>query len=176
MITFRQLLEEIPDATSRHLLRQFNLAQRSTGRAQSVRDLALSLGFDVTEKSFPLGIDGRLVADPFASNGYEIQVNKHHSVERRRWTLMHEIAHFFLHRNHEDFFAENSYRASPGFHFYRSDELVEEKQANEFVAAAFFGDGALAAINSWFQGDVKKISRAFGLSEKAIRIALKEKH
>ena len=136
----------------------------------------MALGFDVTEKSFPSKVDGRLVADPFAPNGYEIQVNKHHSVEKRRWTVMHEIAHFFLHRDHEDYFAENSYRASAGFHFYSADELVDERQANEFVAAAFFGDGALAAIGSFLRGDIKRISRAFGLSEQAVRIALREKH
>ncbi|MGL6211805.1 MAG: ImmA/IrrE family metallo-endopeptidase, partial [Paracoccaceae bacterium] len=92
---------------------------------------------------------------------------------RQRWTVLHEIGHYFLHSNHTDIFAPAKLR-DRNDPFYLEDELVEEREADAFVAALFFADGALAAARSLLGDDLAKLSRHFGASPEAIRIAMKQ--
>jgi len=59
-----------------------------------------------------------------------------------------------------------------GEHFYLSQERVEEREANAFAAAIFFDDGALTAARTLYRDDLVRLSRHFGVSEKAVKIAL----
>lgn len=173
MKSLRDIFKHLPpDGNVRHLLRSFNLAPKTDGKAKSVKALAESLGFDVVRSRLQAGMAGRLVQDAFSSNGYCIEVNETLSVQAQRWAVLHEIGHFFLHVDRHDFLADPSYLDRSASAFYV--ETSHEKEANEFAAALLFGDGALAAAQSLYGRDLKLLARHFGVSEKVIEIALKQ--
>lgn len=173
MKNLRDLFKRLPpDGEVRHLLRSFNLAPEVDGKAKSVKELAQRLGFDVERLRLPAGMAGRLVQDAFSSNGCRIEVNERLSVQAQRWAVLHEIGHFFFHVDRDDFLAGPSYLDRSAFAFYV--EPVQEKEANEFAAVLLFGDGALAAARSRYGDDLTLLARHFGVSEKAIEIALKQ--
>ena len=174
MKSLREFFAKLPpDGNVRHELRSFNLAPKAGGKVPSVKALAESLGFSVERIELPRGIAGRLVQDPFAQNGYRIEVNASESVFRQRWTVLHEIGHYFLHSNHSDPFAPIKLRdrSDP---FYLAHELIEEREADAFATALLFDEGALCAARTLFGVDLERLSRHFGVSQEAIRIALKQ--
>ena len=174
--SLRELFAKLPeDGKLRHLIRNFNL--RMSGGAKnnlpSARDLATELGFDVRLVEMTMSQRGRLIRDTFAGSGYAIEVNQRDDVLTRRWTVLHELMHAFLHRR-DDPFAPDQYRAGKN-HFYLAEELVEEREVNESVEAIIFGDGALEAAVSLFGDDKPLIARHFGVSEKTLEIALRKR-
>ena len=172
MKNLRDLMQLLPlDGKVRHAFRQFNLAPKVRNRAQSVKELAERLGFSVVRRRLPNGMAGRLVQDPFSENGYSIEVNENHSVQSQRWTVLHEIGHYFLHADHSDPLAFDAHLDRSGYAFYV--EIDEEREANEFASVLLFGDGALAAARSLYGDDVVRLAKYFGVSEKVIQIAMK---
>lgn len=173
MRTLRELFERLPaNGDLRDTLRKFNLAPNVDGKAKSVKELAEYLGFAVERRKLPAGMAGRLVQDPFSDNGYCIEVNEGHSVESQRWSVLHEMGHFFLHANHHDPLADPLYLDRSGYAFYV--DTRQEAEANEFAAVLLFGDGALAAAVGLYGNNLKKLSRHFGVSGKTIRVAMKQ--
>lgn len=172
-MNFSEVLDSVPNVEQRKFLRAFNTFQADECRPVSISDLAQQLGFEVTLVELPRDVKGRLVSQAFSQNGYEIQINRNASRRQQRWTVAHEMAHFYLHTDYSDPFSEDSYRAAPGFHFYRTDELKNERQANEWAAALFFGDNALRRVWTKLDQDIESVAKAFGLNEEAIRIATK---
>ncbi|MCX8953801.1 ImmA/IrrE family metallo-endopeptidase [Ruegeria sp. NA] len=173
MKTLRELFKRLPtNGAVRDALRKFNLAPKVNGKAKSVKELAESLGFAVERRRLPAGMAGRLVQDPFSDNGYCIEVNEAHSVESQRWSVLHEMGHFFLHATHNDPLADPLYLDRSGYAFYV--DTRQEVEANEFAAVLLFGDGALAAAMGLYGNNLKKLSKHFGVSEITIRIAMKQ--
>jgi Zn-dependent peptidase ImmA (M78 family) len=171
--SLRELFLRLPaDGHIRHALRNFNLGMMGASRLPSVLELAQRLGFDVVMTKMRKGQRGRLVQDELAANGYRIEVNEEDDTATRRWTVLHELIHALLHPRHDPFAAEQ-YRAGPA-HFYMEDELQEEREANAFVEALVFGDGALAAGVSLHGRDIKKLAHSFGVSIKTMEIALRK--
>ncbi|GEM_PF-2508520 len=179
MITLKEIFRRLPsDGKVRHILRQFNLAPKTNARAASVKKLAEDLGFDVQRKRLPKGMAGRLVPDPFSDNGYCIEVNEADSIQRQRWTVLHEIGHYFLHTNDNLPFAPEKLRERGAINgiapFYSFEEDIEEREADEFAAALLFDGGALAAAFSLLGGDEIKLAKHFGVSPNAIKIAVRQ--
>lgn len=171
MKTLRELFRLLPnDGELRHKLRQFNLAQSVNDKALSVRDFAVGLGFDVDRVKLPRGQAGRLERDPFASNGFRIEVNSDQSIEAQRFAVMHEIGHWLRHVRSKDMLADTMYLDRSEAAFYENPR--EEREANETAAVLFFGDGVLEAAASLYQYDVARLAKRFGLSERAIQIGL----
>ncbi len=169
--SLRELFRRLPpDGSTRHLLRSFNLGMSGRGSPPSVKELAENLGFDVYLVDLPNEIRGRLIADPFSENGYSIEVNRNDSVVVRRWTVLHEIMHFLLHRN-DDPFAPAMHRAGAE-HFYDREEQQQERDANLSVEALIFGDGALEAAISLFGRDIAALCKHFGVSSRVMEISL----
>jgi len=171
MKTLKQFFSRLPpDGRARDAFSRFNGAPKAQG-VQSAKALAETLGFSVERVHLPLGFAGRLVHDPFARNGCRIEVNAKDSVVRQRWTVLHEIAHYFLHFDRLDPFAPEKCRdrSDP---FYSQEELKEEHEADAFVAALYFDRGALAAARASLGDSLPKLARHFGVSEGAVRIAL----
>jgi len=170
--TLREFFKRLPaDGPERHLIRNFNMAPKAGGQVPSVKSLAEALGFLVERVRLPRGMSGRLVADPFSENGYRIEVNSADALLRQRFSVVHEIVHYYCHVDRSDPFAGAKMRDS-GEHFYLSQERVEEREANAFAAAIFFDDGALTAARTLYRDDLVRLSRHFGVSEKAVKIAL----
>ena len=174
MRTFRDLYMTI-DASgeARDKLRKFNLSQAEGGKAKSVKNLALSLGFSVRVLKLPAGMAGRLVRDAFSDNGFEIQVNETQTRESQRWAVLHEMGHYFLrHVDRSDYLAVDMFLDRSSRAFYVNDN--EEREANEFAAIILYGDGALEAAKSLHGADVQNLARVFGVSTRSIEIAFKQ--
>jgi len=117
----------------------------------------------------PKHVRGRLQQDPFAEAGYRIEVNMLDDVVVRRITVLHELMHFFLHPR-DDVFA-SQYRAGRD-HFYLSDELREEREANESLMVLLFGDDALEAARGLHGDDAERLAKHFGVTVALIERAL----
>lgn len=167
----REIFRRMPEnAEFRHLLRNFNWGMCGRGSPPSVKALAEQMGFDVVLSDLPRNIRGRLTTDPFAVNGYAIEVNRRDDVTVRRWTVLHEMMHFLLHKP-DDPFAFDMHRAGGG-HFYDQDQMRQERDANASVEGLVFGDGALKAAISLHGENKERLCRHFGVSEKTLEIAL----
>jgi len=64
-----------------------------------VGELAAELGLKVTRAPLPPKISGLIKPSTEARSGYEIKVNKYETMERQRFTVAHEVAHYLLHRS-----------------------------------------------------------------------------
>jgi Zn-dependent peptidase ImmA (M78 family) len=58
--------------------------------------LARELGVKIKVSSLGPGISGQIARE---EDGYTIRVNRNEARERQRFTIAHELAHFFLHRD-----------------------------------------------------------------------------
>lgn len=173
MKTLRELFRSLPeDAKLRHMLRQFNLAQSVNNRALSVRDFAVSLGFDVVRIPLPRGQAGRLERDAFAANGFRIEVNSSNSIESQRWAVMHEVGHWLRHIRSNDLLADAMFLDRSTAAFY--EDPRQEREANEVAAVLFFGDGVLEAAAALHDYNVATLAKRFGLSEQTIQIGLEQ--
>jgi Zn-dependent peptidase ImmA (M78 family) len=173
MKSLRDIFRRIEaDGGARHVLRNFNMGVSQNGKAQSVKKLAEALGFDVQRSRLPRGMAGRLMQDPFAENGYRIDINETLSITAQRFAVLHEIGHYFLHQDHSDPLAGTSFLDRSGAAFYV--DPTEEREANQFAATLLFGDGALTAARSLHGDDVQILARYFGVSDEVLKIGLKQ--
>lgn len=62
-------------------------------------EIARELGVDVFRSPLPPSISGMIKPSDRADGTYEIKINKYEVLERQRFTLAHELAHFLLHKN-----------------------------------------------------------------------------
>jgi Zn-dependent peptidase ImmA (M78 family) len=174
MQSLRQLFKRLQsaDADQRDALRQFNLMPGLNGKAVSVKSLAEKLGLSVYEVDLPNGMAGRLVQDAFSDSGFAIEVNKTQNVRSKRFTVLHELGHFFMHANKDDVLADPLLLSRSDDQFYY--DTKQEREANDFADVLLFGDGALEAAVSLLNRDVKRLSNFFGVTEKMIEVALRK--
>ncbi|MDJ1008750.1 MAG: ImmA/IrrE family metallo-endopeptidase [Paracoccaceae bacterium] len=147
------------------------------GQPPSVGSLASALGFEVEFTDLPNGISGYLTDEPFAPKGKKIVINANHRRTRQRWTALHEIAHYYLHPRYTDPLEPEAHRAGVTSvdHFYATDEeLIEEREANEWVEAIVFEQSALQAAVSMHGDDLQAIAWKFGVSVEALKIRLRK--
>ncbi|WP_165899145.1 ImmA/IrrE family metallo-endopeptidase [Rhodovulum steppense] len=167
----REAMRALPaDGELRHKVRNFTLNPRVDGRARSVKAFAEDLGFAIVERRLPRGMNGRLARDPWSENGFVIEVNSSLSIEAKRFTVLHEIAHYFLHTEHRDPLGWDEHFDPTGQTFYVDTQA--EREANAFAEALLFGGGQLAAAHGLLGGDIKKLAKYFGVTEPVVRIAL----
>ena len=170
--SFSDALNVVEKGAHRDALRNFNFM--NTGRPPSVGELAEKLGFDVRFRKLPKSVSARLEPDSFSENGFVIEINEDHPRTRQRFSALHEIAHFYLHDVFDDPFSVKHRASLDSFeHFYSNAEEEEEREANSWVEAIVFGQNALVAAASMHVGRVDEIAKQFGLSEQAVRIAMK---
>ena len=117
------------------------------------------------------GKSGYLEEDAFAASGYRIAVNSKLPIEKQRWTVLHEIGHYLLHRSGDRMFQREFLDRSKSS-FYASPK--EETEANAVADVLLFGDGALEAAPSLYRGDVNLLARHFGVTARIIEIALQK--
>jgi Zn-dependent peptidase ImmA (M78 family) len=125
----------------------------------------------VIERPLSGGHNGRLERDAFSDSGFAVVVNQYLSVRAKRFALLHELGHFFLHSDHEDFFAEPQNFDLSGQTFYWDE--TQEREANQFAEVLLFGDGALEAARGLYGNDSVKLAKVFGVTEAVMRIAMK---
>lgn len=131
--------------------------------------MAEALGLQVNmEADLPDDISGSIIRGGDGAAGYRIDVNRRHSVYRKRFTLAHEISHYLLHREQiGDGIRDNAmYRSS------LSDFL--EVQANRNAAQILMPSSLVRRVYGAGLRWVAGLSQAFQVSDEAMRIRLKQ--
>jgi len=135
--------------------------------------LAKELGLQVYRASgWPDDLSGaiRRVSDDEgieASSGYAIYVNKDHHINRRRFTIAHEIAHFVLHTDDigDGLTDDAMYRSELG--------SSKEYQANDFAAQILMPSDALDKYRREGKESAFELSQIFEVSQSAMATRLK---
>ncbi len=95
-------------------------------------------------------------------NKWVIGVNKNHNPRRQRFTIAHELGHFYMHKNKNLDFEDTT--------FFRSDNSTSiEYTANEFAAKLLMPEERIKAA---LEGGIKNISKLailFNVSAAAIK-------
>jgi Zn-dependent peptidase ImmA (M78 family) len=108
-----------------------------------------------------------------------IGVNAEHHLNRRRFTIAHELGHFLLHLDRSAFFLD----ASPVF--FRQETTMskdhdQEREANAFAAELLMPERAVQTlmatdpIDVFDDAAVKQMANCFGVSTQALIIRLTE--
>lgn len=136
--------------------------------------IAKNLGIRVIDEELPKDVSG--VLDCRVSDDPIILINKNHPLNRRRFSLAHEIAHFRLHN-------------MSGVHmdkvFLRSDaptlgKVKIEREANRYAAELLLPEPELRQAwkelpDDWFyENPIQIIAKIFGVSEAALLIRLQQ--
>lgn len=141
---------------------------------QSIERLADRLGILVVETEMDDGHDGYIDYAPVLGSrtGFVVYINKEMSLPRKRWTLAHELGHYFLHRQKKlNTFDYELHRKRGKKEYFSVDD--EEREANYFAEDLFFGNGALDAAVSLHGRNIAYLAkRVFGVPETAVQIAL----
>ena len=130
--------------------------------------MAKRLGLRIVDEDLPDNISGAIRKDPDASpSGYLIAVNRRHHINRRRFTVAHEIAHYVLHRAQiGDGYEENELRRD---HAWNGMEV----EANEMAADILMPPAAVDQAVKEGVETVEDLARRFMVSEEAMRRRLK---
>jgi hypothetical protein len=133
-----------------------------------LRSMVADLGLGLKHERLSHGISGKLLRDKRYPAGFCVIVNETEPLNRQRFTIAHEMAHYVLHRDLiGDGVTDNAmYRSS------LSDEF--ERQADQLAGKILLP--AQAVKDAYRAGNVSfaKLSEMFTASQDAIRIRLKE--
>lgn len=102
----------------------------------NVREIAFAYDINVMPYAFDNEISGVLVEK---DNAFTIGLNMNHSEKRQRFTIAHELGHYFLQHQRQGIFVDESpmkqnlilFRDS----FSSTGENAQEREANAFAAA-----------------------------------------
>lgn len=135
-----------------------------------VEALAKALGISVSYERLEKDVSGLLLVE----NGVaKVAINDAHHLNRRRFTLAHEIGHVLLHAK--------GYRVFVDRRFFRNEwsskgELREEIEANAFAAALLMPQSLieqrLEADSGITDVDVFRLATRFQVSEQAMALRL----
>lgn len=133
--------------------------------------LAEILGLKIRAANLPKGISGEIRPSKETESGFIIRVNKHESLNRQRFTVAHEIAHYLLH-------SERIGNGVSDDFLYRSGLSNQiEAEANRLAADMLMPPKAIQFQLENYSGfdpisDVRKLANDFGVSEHAMSIRL----
>jgi Zn-dependent peptidase ImmA (M78 family) len=91
-----------------------------------------------------------------------IFINENYPAARNLFTVAHEIGHYVLHDGTQNRFDQ--------YHKYTTEELQRERQANEFAGELLMPKYKFGEVFKELQGNVKRISDFFGVSQRAIEV------
>ncbi len=98
-------------------------------------------------------------------NEWEIVVNALHHQRRQRFTLAHELGHYFLHRHRHSSFTDKT--------LFRSNVVTTiEFEANNFAGALLMPKNDLAPFLSSASIDINNIADVFGVSVLAAKVRI----
>ena len=161
------------------------LSLRDTGEnlltSKQVRQMYDNYGFNNSLENLHRFIEAlgiRLVSKPMKDSqsgfmhkegdGWVVGVNNLHHPNRQRFTLAHELGHYFLHRNICKNFDDN-------YVFTRADEKSDpiEWEANRFAAEFLMPEDIFRQMVVKGVTSVDDIADQFGVSTMAVRIRAK---
>jgi Zn-dependent peptidase ImmA (M78 family) len=116
-------------------------------------------------------ISGLIEPSDSAPSRFRIRLNRHEMVERQRFTLAHEIAHFLLHRSEigGGLVDDALYRSSLS--------TRKEVEANKLASKLVMPDGLVAqerrkVSHLPLDEQISRLAKLFRVSEAAMRIKL----
>lgn len=128
-------------------------------------------GIQVLQAPFPDNVDGVISK---RSDTVIIYVNQSSPLNRKRFTIAHELGHFFLHLQDTDgnFLDNDMSLFRSNAHILSPTELSKEREANEFAAALLMPHEAVE-LEWLFADSLEDVAKAFGVSKQALTIRLK---
>lgn len=141
-----------------------------------IEDVALSEGIKVLPYDLGEDVSGFLAIE----NGQVvIGYNQNESRVRRRFTIGHELGHYYLHRDHSSLFVDKlfrAYRTSAGNNNPNTEKL--EQQANAFAAAILMPEHLIhkeitkIQIDLGSEDGMKELAKIFDVSTIAMHYRL----
>lgn len=126
----------------------------------------IDLKEDISIEYVPLdaSISGRL----YRRDGrWIISVNKEHHVNRQRFTLAHELAHYVLHKSESESFTDTV--------FFRGASVNNfEYAANEFAAKLLMPENKVREVVRSGTNNIKALAESFGVSVAAMLYRVKQ--
>ncbi len=136
-----------------------------------VRSIALRHDIKVNEEDFPETLSGALLR---SEAGVVIAINKRHGRNRQRFSVAHELGHFFLHRDEAGYYDQGHligvhFRATPDGCNWDAKEI----EANRFAAELLMPrQMIIEAIQRSGQAQASDLARQFEVSEEAMTYRL----
>lgn len=111
------------------------------------------------------------------NNVANIGYNKNHVLNRRRFTIAHEIAHYILHAKNSKLFVDKEEKVLYRDGNSSTGELVQEREANAFAAALLMPQKLiLQEVEKYKRESTEKfissLAKTFKVSQQAITIRL----
>jgi predicted transcriptional regulator len=151
---------------------EMEVLSRYLGRTPiNVVGIIRDLGIEYSEEPLSEGVSGRI---DLVDGQYEIRVNSNQSLQRRRFTAAHELAHYLLHRDllrqhgHLDRLFDNA-QPLPG----QPLNLSHEVEANKLAAKILMPERAVRDEMVWSHYDITELARQFQVSVAAMEVRLK---
>lgn len=135
-----------------------------------VYGLARELGINVIEKTMVDATSGSIQKN---ENLYTIEVNADHSLNRKRFTIAHELGHFILHSDliGDGIFDDSLYRSYDS----RKNKNIHqnhETQANKFAASVLMPTPLIKKLQEEGHESGKDLAEKLCVSEQAMAIRL----
>ena len=138
-----------------------------------IHKLVKKLNIELSKGEVENDISGLLAM----SNGKVIiSYNKIEDPKRNRFTIAHELGHYFLHSKDQPFFIDKTPKVMYRNNASSTGEVLKEREANAFAAALLIPQELLSQEldKCMFGGDaiIKHLAREFKVSEQAMTFRL----
>lgn len=131
----------------------------------NLSEIAKNNNIDVFLSELPKGVSGAIRYNE-NKNKFEILLDENESYVRQRFTLAHELAHFFLEKN--------TLEKTKDIHFdtlYRKEKNPEEREV-EYLAGALLMDRSLLERLYNINPSISLLAKTFLVSESALTVRL----
>lgn len=135
----------------------------------NVISIAKTYGIDVYTSKFDNGVSGAIRYNN-ENEKFEIIVNKNNVVARRRFTIAHELGHYFLHRDmlmNSDVHIDTLYRLATQID---KETKEQEKEVDYFAGALLMNRIAIERLIDNY--NVEEMAEIFGVSSSAMTVRL----
>jgi predicted transcriptional regulator len=130
-----------------------------------VEGVARALGIDVRGESLKGDLSGILRREPLTDR-WALSVNVAHHPNRQRYTIAHELAHYFLHRHLKMEFQDTIF-------FRGSESTREEMQANSFASEILIPEADFRQRVREGTNRIEDLAQIYAVSTLALRIRAK---
>jgi len=103
----------------------------------------------------------------YSKNKFEITLSEFHSHIRDNWTIIHEMAHYFLHYNSEGHKTEDPVR------FWRYADDLDEYHCNRFAAGFTMPAEEFKQYWKRYQGNISSIAGHFEIPSAPVEVRSK---
>ena len=135
--------------------------------------LVKTLNIELIKKEFENDISGLLA---ISNNKVIISFNQKEDPKRNRFTVAHELGHFFLHSNNQPFFVNKMPKIMYRNNNSSTGEDLKEREANAFAASILMPKELISEeiqkCTSSGEATIKQLAKTFKVSEQAMTFRL----